>query len=117
MSSDIIKEFFQQAMTDAALQEQLKAASSLPEGEAMEKIVEIARSAGYAFTVDDLTAFSKESAGQLKVIEDGNLTDEQMDAVAGGGCWSKAGPLCIFWYDMGHGDGCGFAFQCNQKVW
>ena len=108
-----IEEFFQKVMNDAALEEQIKTAVTLPEAEAMERIAQIASDRGYAFTASDLLTISKGSANHLTVIEDGDMTDQQLDPVTGGydsyRCQTLKSPRPLI-----DGD---FYLACSEKFW
>lgn len=114
-AQDAIKAFFRKAMGDPGLQAQLKAAASLPEAEALDRAAQIAREAGYDFTAADLIASSQAGAGELTLVEDGELSDQQLDAVAGGDCWSYIAPFktCLFLYKS-PADTCTFLYTCNS---
>ena len=117
---ECIKAFFSKVMNDADLQGQLKAIATLPELDALAGIVKIANGAGYNFTVADLTEFSKTETNQLTIIEDGELSNQQLEAVVGGslfgiGCWSKANHICYLGY-FGDDDGCSLCMLCMKKT-
>lgn len=77
MSEEQLKAFIAKVQADASLQEQLKAQDADP--------VAIAKAAGFSFTTEDL-----KTARQ-------NLSDEELEAVAGGGFTANPcqWPTCV----------------------
>ena len=75
MSQSAVIEFFQAAELDQALQAQLASANSAA------SIVEMAATSGYGFTESELT----EIVAQAQQMENGELSDSELEAVAGGG--------------------------------
>ena len=67
MSEEQLKAFIAKVQADASLQEQLKAEGA--------DVVAIAKAAGFSINTQDLEADSE------------NLSDEELEGVAGGGCW------------------------------
>ncbi|NMO83101.1 MULTISPECIES: Nif11-like leader peptide family natural product precursor [Prochlorococcus] len=65
MSKDQLKAFISQAQVDSSLQDQLKAEGA--------DVVSIAKAAGFLITTEDLNAHRQ------------NLSDEELEGVAGGG--------------------------------
>ncbi|HEY9747739.1 MAG TPA: Nif11-like leader peptide family natural product precursor [Allocoleopsis sp.] len=92
MSQSAVIEFFQAAELDQALQAQLASADSAA------SIVEMAATSGYGFTESELT----EIAAQAQQMENGELSDSELEAVAGGGWGSLfkvipiVAPLAIY---------------------
>ena len=75
MSEEQLKAFIAKVQADASLQEQLKAEGA--------DVVAIAKAAGFSINTQDLEADSE------------NLSDEELEDVASGGCWllwTKAKP-------------------------
>lgn len=83
MSKETVREFFQVAENDEALQEMIKAANSSM------NVVQIAAEKGYEFTELELQAVM-----QKAVAEDGDLSEEELDAVAGGMVAPSGGVRC-----------------------
>lgn len=71
MSKEKVIEFFSAVASDIALQEKLAAATD------QESYVKIAQESGYSFTSEELDAVIAEQ-------NEGELSDELLDAVAGG---------------------------------
>ncbi|WP_413357966.1 Nif11-like leader peptide family natural product precursor [Prochlorococcus sp. MIT 1201] len=71
MSEEQLKAFLAKVQADTSLQEQLKAEGA--------DTVAIAKAAGFTITTEDLNSHRQ------------NLTDDELEGVAGGGCgcWSK----------------------------
>ena len=86
MSEDQLKAFIEKVKADTSLQEKLKAAAS------PEAAVEIAKDAGFAITAENLQSMQPKSQ---------ELSDEELEGVAGGGqgglcihsCWTWTLPL------------------------
>lgn len=72
MSKADIERFVADLNSDAALLEEVKAAAG-----SLSKVVDVAKAKGYDITVDEAKAYIEEQAKQ-------ELSDEQLDAVAGG---------------------------------
>lgn len=83
MSKETVREFFKVAENDEALQEMIKAADSSM------NVVQIAAEKGYEFTELELQAVM-----QKTVAEDGDLSEEELDAVAGGMLMADGGVRC-----------------------
>ena len=77
MSTKNAYEFFQTIQNSEDVRSQLQSASD--ENEYVERVVEIAGSRGYQVTGDDVRQCLKEARG-----ESAELTDEQLETVAGG---------------------------------
>lgn len=71
MSKEAIKKFQEEAKSNKDLQEQIVEA-----GSDVDKIVSIANNAGFSFTKEELLQFSEEAKSQL--------SDDDLDKVAGG---------------------------------
>ena len=74
MSEDQLKTFIAKAKDDQSIQEKLKAAKT------SEEVVGIAKEHGHEFTADKIT----------------ELSEEELEGVAGGGC-AVAGGGCAIW--------------------
>ena len=74
MSEEQLKAFIAKAKDDPSIQEKLKAAKS------SEDVVSIAKEHGHEFTADKIT----------------ELSEEELEGVAGGGC-AVAGGGCAIW--------------------
>ena len=78
MSEEQLKAFLEKVKADTSLQEQLKAAAD------SDAVLAIARDAGFSISADDLTTKAQSE-----------LSDEELEGVAGGGFWTMAkGFLC-----------------------
>ena len=75
MSQSAVVDFFQAAESNQSLLEQLSSANSAA------SIVEMAATSGYQFTESDLTSV----VAQAQQMEDSELSDSELEAVAGGG--------------------------------
>ena len=73
MSEEQLKAFLEKVKGDTSLQEKLKAAAS------PEAAIEIAKEAGFAITAEDIQSM------QSATVE---LSDEELESVAGGGHFS-----------------------------
>ena len=76
MSEEQLKAFLEKVKTDASLQEKLKAAAD------NDAVTAIAKEAGFSISADDLK--------NAQVTE---LSDEELEGVAGGYCWECSGML------------------------
>jgi len=95
MSSTAAQQFVDQVKKDAALQKQLSAA-----GNDVSAILKIAAAAGFVFTADEYKAAFSGDWTQ----EDEQLSENELDSVAGGGGGTKsAAGAC---YTLGSGPDC-----------
>jgi predicted ribosomally synthesized peptide with nif11-like leader len=79
MSVESINQFYQEVMQEPALLEQFQSA---PDQESLVNLaVEVGQQKGYSFTVDQV---EQALAAQNAASETGELSDEQLEAVAGG---------------------------------
>jgi predicted ribosomally synthesized peptide with nif11-like leader len=79
MSTEIVRQFLSAASSDSALKQKLAAATDSV------NFVQIAQKSGYNFTLEDLQAY-------IAQHNNGELSEEQLEAVAGGGhCPDAAG--------------------------
>ena len=86
-----IKKFYEALSTDTAMRERAKTLSKNPasdEAEAFAEIIEFAKAEGYDFTAEELKAFF--SSGRTT-----ELSDEELENVAGGGCKDTSGCVCL----------------------
>ncbi len=67
IAEEQLKAFIAKVQADTSLQEQLKAEGA--------DVVAIAKAAGFAITTEDLK------------VQRQNLSDDELEGVAGGGCW------------------------------
>ena len=72
MSEEQLKSFLGKVKTDASLQEKLKAAADVA------AVVAIAKEVGVVISADD-----------LKKAQSTELSEEELEGVAGGGCWKN----------------------------
>jgi predicted ribosomally synthesized peptide with nif11-like leader len=83
MAQETVKTFFKQVEADQNLNDQYKslvkgmAAANADEAAAMQQVVAFAAQQGFAFTAEDVQLAAAEMQGD-------ELTDEELDAVAGG---------------------------------
>jgi predicted ribosomally synthesized peptide with nif11-like leader len=79
MSFESVNQFYQEVMQDPALLEQFQSA---PDRESLANLaVEVGLQNGYSFTIDEV---EQALAAQNAASEAGELSDEQLEAVAGG---------------------------------
>ena len=78
MSKESVEQLMQAAGLDAALQKKLEAAEGFAE------VVEIGAEKGYQFTEQEVQAFLSERGITLAESQEGELSEEALDAVAGG---------------------------------
>ncbi|MDC0260987.1 Nif11-like leader peptide family natural product precursor [Synechococcus sp. AH-551-N17] len=71
MSEEQLKAFLEKVKADTSLQEKLKAAAD------SDAVLAIARDAGFSISADDLTTKAQSE-----------LSDEELEGVAGGFCWN-----------------------------
>jgi len=88
MALETLRAFVEMAKTDEDLQKQVM---SLAEKQDKDAMVALMREQGVSD--DDLQAL-REQEEALKTGESDELSDEMLDLVAGGGCWSKIGGAC-----------------------
>ncbi len=78
MSEEQLKAFLTKVQGDKSLQDQLNAEGSDP--------IAIAKAAGFSISTEDLKAHRQ------------NLSEEELEGVAGGGEWAGGKPLCDIHY-------------------
>jgi predicted ribosomally synthesized peptide with nif11-like leader len=79
MSVESVNQFYQEVMQEPALLQQFQAA---PDRESLVNLaVEVGQQNGYSFTIDEV---EQALAAQNAASEAEELTDEQLEAVAGG---------------------------------
>jgi predicted ribosomally synthesized peptide with nif11-like leader len=79
MSFESVNQFYQEVMQEPALLEQFQSA---PDQESLANMaVEMGQQNGYSFTIDEV---KQALAAQSAASEAGELSDEQLEAVAGG---------------------------------
>jgi predicted ribosomally synthesized peptide with nif11-like leader len=96
------KEFVDKSTTDQALQEKIK--SMVADAKVTDKkagLIAIGKEAGFVFSLDDMKAYTVEIKDDFNKSE---LSEEQLDAVAGGG----------FWNDFGKGFKAGFVSMATS---
>ncbi len=93
MSKEAIDKMMQAANQDAALRQALETAKDLAE------VVEIGAENDYQFTKEELQAAVKERGGMLQedVAAEGELSEEALEAVAGGADWTDNWRIRIPW--------------------
>ncbi|HAA33512.1 MAG TPA: Nif11-like leader peptide family natural product precursor [Cyanobacteria bacterium UBA8553] len=79
MSVDSVNQFYQEVMQEPALLQQFQAA---PDQESLANMaMKVSQQKGYSFTIDEV---EQALAAQNTVSEAGELSDEQLETVAGG---------------------------------
>ena len=81
MSKEAVDNMIQAAREDVALQKKLEDAQGFVE------VVQIGADNGYQFTEDEVQAFMAERGITIGESEQGELSEEALDAVAGGSIW------------------------------
>ena len=81
MSEEQLKAFLEKVKADTSLQEKLKAASDA------DAVVAIAKAAGFTITTEDLNSHRQ------------NLTEDELEGVAGGACNPLRDPSNVSWRD------------------
>jgi predicted ribosomally synthesized peptide with nif11-like leader len=79
MSKEAVDRMMQAAGADATLQQQLESAGGFAE------VVQIGADKGYQFTAEDAQVFLRERGIPIGDSGDGELSEEALEAVAGGG--------------------------------
>lgn len=82
MSKENVKLFLNKLNEDQKLQEQLARLTTKYQEELANKIIEIGAENGYEFGKEDMDQFTKE-----RLMESGELSEAEMEAVAGGGMY------------------------------
>jgi len=88
MALETLKTFVEKAKTDETLQRQVVVIAEKRDRDAMVALME-----EHGVSEGDLQAL-REQEEALKTGESDELSDEMLDLVAGGGCWSKIGGAC-----------------------
>src|SRR5690625_2312366 len=88
MSKETVALFFEKVSEDEKLQNQMMKLSEEHEEEAVQRILALATEHGYPFTLAEWQAYEEEL--QASLVESGELAEEEMEAVAGGGYIFKA---------------------------
>ena len=83
MSEEQLKAFIEKVAADASLQQKLKAAADTDE------VIAVARAAGFIISADDIK--NSPSLAQSSITE---LSDEDLEGVAGGALTGFAGNRC-----------------------
>ncbi|BAY23405.1 nitrogen fixation protein [Calothrix sp. NIES-2100] len=81
MSKEAVEQLIQAAGEDVALQQKLEAA------EGFAAVVQIGAEKGYQFTEQEVQAFLRERGITLEGSQEGELSEDALDAVAGGSFW------------------------------
>jgi len=87
MSKENIKLFAARLSGDEELQQRMKELIGEGSRDMRAGIVHLARERGFAFTEDEMEEFAREQAAAN--VNDGELSDSQLEAVAGGGWETK----------------------------
>lgn len=82
MSKESVKLFFKTLQTDEKLQVQLGDLLNKNNELQVEKVIEVAAKTGYEFSREDVEKLVKEKLTTM--VESGELSEEEMEAVAGG---------------------------------
>ena len=91
MSKEAIAQMMQAAGQDESLQHQLEQAGGLAE------VVKIGAEKGYQFTESEVQAFLTEHGITFEDSEEGELSEEALEAVAGGMVWPLWPPRFRGW--------------------
>ncbi len=84
MSMSAVQEFLTKVSEDQALQEQI--AKAMESDNDRQSVTDLARSKGFDFTADELgQEISNREAEARQKAEAGELSDDELEAVAGGG--------------------------------
>lgn len=88
MSQENVRLFFTKVKEINELQEQLKSLQQTAGGDLLSQAVNLGAEHGYEFTEEEM----RDELQQISIstVEEGELSDEQLEAVAGGGC-----PYCM----------------------
>src|SRR5262245_50827009 len=82
MTTEAVKQFWQKAKQDKALQTKLAAIQAKDQKAAITALLKVAGDAGFAFTAQEYEAAIKEALAQQHAA--GELKDKEMEAVSGG---------------------------------
>jgi len=82
MSIEVVKAFMEKVKADTDLQSELQAIAPGDKDAALAKVVRVASEAGFSFSAEDYEAAAPEIAQARHAA--GDLSDEDLDAVAGG---------------------------------
>ena len=88
MSEDQLKAFLEKVKGDTSLQEKLKAASDA------DAVVSIAKEEGFSISIDDIKAQLLELSDEAGDVE---LSDEELEGVAGGVCVDRLKVSDVDW--------------------
>jgi len=96
MSVETAVEFIKKVAEDDGLKQQLADAMSGQEGEAVfNAISEVGADSGFSFAPEDIAIAGRQLGKFLGITEDGEMSDEEMEGVAGGinfgGLWNDVG--------------------------
>jgi predicted ribosomally synthesized peptide with nif11-like leader len=93
MSVQTVRDFWQKANQDSALQKKLSATQSIAKDAAIADVIRIAAAAGFSFTQAEYETAVKEELARQHAA--GDLNDESLAAIAGGqytqSCGSASG--------------------------
>ena len=87
MSIETVKSFYNKMENDASLVEQVQQS----QGDGLDALVAVAKENGYEFNRSDLEQFYSSEAGAG--APEAEMSDQQLEAVAGGG-WLSFGGTC-----------------------
>ena len=101
MALQTLRAFVEKAKTDEDLQKQVM---SLAEKQDKEGMAALMKEQGVS---DDDLRTLREQEEALKTSQSDELSDEILEMVAGGGCWSRVNDTCLFAHVSGSGEeGC-----------
>ena len=102
MSIESVNQFFQEVGQDAAMQQQLQSATDKPSF--VNKVMELGHQKGYGFSASEVETSLNSLAAQVQsqTGADGELSEDELEAVAGGGFWGGVfqGVVAGFFYDV-----------------
>ena len=112
MATDNIRIFLQRVAEDAALQEQIKAVGTQDAAQMEESVLKLAADQGLPFTAEELQSFAVVEAKAAN--ERGNLSDSELEQVAGGGP-GKWIVLSVLGNALGCGIGMAISYAIRDK--
>lgn len=93
-AAESVSRFWERVSSDEALQKSLLPADGLPRAQAVSLVLSVANKAGFRFDLAQLDAVSKAKL-HTKSKQRDELSDEQIEAVAGGGIEFSGSPVAL----------------------